>query len=152
MRISSFALLFFLSAWLMPSIASACSSRSLPDPNKLSSYKAVFTGQITGIHLRDYQKDILGYKTDSNWVSAYDYTLPYTLTVVKEHRVHGSTPLIEEIIVTGCQVPEPKVRQFGLFFVPADGSDVIAIYDNERALYAKLVLELAIPVDLAYER
>ena len=136
----------------MPSVVSACASRSLPDPKNLSNYKAVFTGQITGIHLRDYQKDIVGYKTDRNWVSAYDYTLPYTLTVVREHQVHGSTPLVEELVVTGCQVPEPKVRQFGLFFVSADGSDVIAIYDDERALYAKLITELAIPVDAAYER
>lgn len=152
MKISALILLSSLMIGLMPGVALGCAGRSLPDLKAIDSYKAVFVGQVTGIHLRDYQEDIVRSETDKSWISVYDYTLPYTVTVVRQHQVRGSSALVEAIVVAGCQVPEPRVRQFGLFFIPEDGGEVIAIYDDEKALYARFATELAIPVGVAYER
>jgi hypothetical protein len=62
------------------------------------------------------------------------YNPEYVITVLPQRLKKGSVAEIVTLKISGCGVPEPRVRQIGLFFVKPNGQ-VNVIYNGESYNY-----------------
>ena len=126
--------IFFIFAIFNSVAANACMGRILPDKN-FDVYEHIFIGQVTGIHLTKYQdRMVTGLKSDEGFTAWTDTTPEYEVTILPQRLKKGSVSEIETLKISGCGIPEPRVRQVGLFFVKPNGH-VNVIYNGESYNY-----------------
>lgn len=121
--------------------AIACMGRILPDKN-FDVYETIFIGEVTGVHLTQYQERMVkGLKSDEGFTVWTDTTPEYEVTVLPQRLKKGSASEVETLKISGCGLPEPRVRQTGLFFVKPNGH-VNVIYNGESYNYEDYIDEV----------
>ena len=122
--------------------ASACMAKLMPDEN-FNKYSQIFIGEVTGIHLIDYEKkrlENLSKGGNQRWFS--DITQPHDLTLVVTKNFIGKPDKLFKLRVDGCGVVIPNPRMLGIFFVDKEHDLVIPIYENEGEIYYNILLKL----------
>jgi len=123
----------------------ACMGKTMPNLSKIDSYTSIFTGEVTGIQVTEYQKNrieaINEGKKFNNWFS--DITLEHELTIIVNKFItgSGSAPQVIKIKAKGCAVQLPQMKMQGVFFIKPDGY-AIPIYALEGQRYSETLLKL----------
>ena len=131
---NNFILIFFIFSLSVSFSVSACIARILPDKD-FDKYQTIFIGEVTGVHLQEYQDMMVKGLREKNGYSVFtDTTLEYEVTVLPQRLKKGSVTETLKLKISGCGMLEPRVRQIGLFFIKPDG-DVNVLYNGESFAY-----------------
>ena len=132
------ALVAILLGLLISTPAIACRAKQKPDEKKLDSYKLVFSGEVLGVQLSEYEDALKkcdkDKKLDACPIDVWDTTEVHEVTVFADKIFRGDAPKIATLKIGGCGMEIPRVHQYGLFFVSDDGF-VIPLYDDEGQYY-----------------
>ncbi len=122
----NFFLFLFLAVIAFP--ASACKKAFVPNEKSLSSYSSIFIGEVTGIHLVDYEAYLLK-RPGSLYVtsSTPGFETDLVIAEVLRGEVKSSSA---KLTMGGCLVQVPALKQKGIFFVPKGSKTSVAILDN----------------------
>ena len=120
----------------------SCIAKTLPNLKNIDSYTAIFTGEVTGIHVTEYEKYRIealneGKRFD-NWFS--DTTLEHELTIIVNKVITGKAPQLIKIKAKGC-VHLPQMKMQDVFFIKPNGY-AIPIYAVEGQHYSEALLKL----------
>ncbi len=125
------------------SLSDSCAylTRVLPDAD-FDNYETIFVGQVTGVHLFEYQSMMIeGYRKDPDFSVWTDTTLQLKVTILPKIIRKGKAKELEILNISGCGVLEPDVKQLGIFFIRQDGK-VDVVYNSESYLYEEYLLKL----------
>ena len=122
-------------ALLAISPALAC-HRDYPDLESLEKYSAIFLGNVTGIHLDDYENRLLG--QPDGLVAGTEFTIvdgsgAVTVDVVILSSFRGKPPHSIAVRLVGCTAPLPQLKQSAVFFLLPDGTSAVTIWDSNDA-------------------
>jgi len=129
---------------LLPFSAIACISKLLPDASDFGKYHAIFTGEVTGIHLIKYEKlrmEALELKQKKYYRNFSDITLEHEITIIVNKVITGDVPKVIKVKAQGCGVGLPQMKMDGVFFLTADGK-AIPVYGTEGQYYSELLVEV----------
>ena len=122
-------LFLFLFLALIAFPASACRKAFEPNENSLSSYSSIFIGEVTGIHLEDYEAYLL---KKPNFVYVTSSTPGFQADLVISEVLRGEDKSsTAKLRMGGCMVRVPELKQKGIFFVLKGGNTSVAILAND---------------------
>lgn len=131
-----------LAALLMTQPVGACGQRTLPTDD-FSQYATIFEGEVTGIHLTEYEqfklreksavaRDLSDDEELSKPMLVTSSTGEYAVFVAVERVISGSPAQVMRLQISGCMVGVPSLKDKGLFFVLPNERVAVAIYDDGR--------------------
>jgi len=129
---------------LLPISGNACISKLLPDVSDFGKYHAIFTGEVTGIHLIKYEKyrlEALESKQNKYYRNFSDKTLEHEITIVVNRVITGNVPKVIKVIARGCGIHLPQMKMDGVFFMSNDGN-AIPVYGIEGQYYSELLVDV----------
>jgi hypothetical protein len=117
--------------------AVACRGNDDPVSEDLSEYSAVFLGEVTGIHLTDYEAFRARKHPDGklNDEEIMDHVLvnnlDFEIRVLVDREFIGLSKGVEVVLLGGCSVEQPKLKERGVFFVRPRPNNSIAVLESE---------------------
>jgi hypothetical protein len=139
------SLIFLLLGLLASFDAAACHRISPVEP--LDQYSAVFLGVVTGIRLDGYESRLLG-RADG-FIDGHPFTLtdgssPVSVTTVAIDSVHGAPQSPLALRLVGCTTALPSLKERGLFFVSADGTTAVTVWESSPQEFIRWLKQLGI--------
>lgn len=114
----------------------------MPDEN-FNKYLQIFIGEITGVHLVDYEKKRLeDLSRDGNQKFIADSTQSHDLTLVVTKIFIGKPDRLLNLRVEGCGIVTPNPKMFGVFFIDKERNLVIPIYETQGEIYNDILIKL----------
>ncbi len=130
--------------------AYACPPLLIPDTAHLSQYQTIFIGEVLNVrqlHAPDWQTSCINGRhntTHCQSIKNNNTARPeYEVNALPRTSIMGTPSTMEKMMVQGCGEQIPRVRAYGIFFIPKDGSQpIVPIYQSESLLYSNLLLKL----------
>ena len=120
------------------SAPSVACHRIAPDRAHLAGYKAVFLGQVTGIHLLGYENALAG-RPDGHIggepFNITDGSAPVEVSAVPSEVVRGNPGKSVQIRLVGCTAPLPALKERGLFFVNPEGDSAVTVWESDSEAF-----------------
>jgi len=138
-----YKLIILLCTLWIPFLSHACSVKLLPDSDDFDKYSSIFTGEVIGIQLTEYEKRRLevlhgGDKYQRGFSSQ---TLEHEITILVHKALTGNQAKKVTIKVSGCSVQIPSMYSNGIFFQTGKGL-TIPIYNSEGQYYSELLFKV----------
>jgi hypothetical protein len=123
-------------ALLLPLSTEASTIRRFPETIEADTYSAIFIGEVTGIHLRDYETHLLG-KDERILMDGIGNVL---ISVVVERLLDGKTNQAIEVNV-GTKSRVPELKEKGLFLLPKGSKFALVIWSSDTERYDRFMLQ-----------
>ncbi|MGA9854643.1 MAG: hypothetical protein WBR29_05135 [Gammaproteobacteria bacterium] len=142
--------LFLIGVMLATPFAFACPPLLVPDTAHLSQYKTIFIGEVSNVRQMpqaDWQTQCINGRHNATYCRSTltgPQTRPtYEISVLPRTSIMDGPSGMVKIQLQGCGEQIPRVRGYGIFFLPKDLSrPIVPIYQSEPLLYTNLLLKL----------
>jgi hypothetical protein len=142
----------YLLSWLLAAVsapASGCRAIA-PDLEDTAAYSAVFVGTVTGIHLAGFERKLLGVGDGELEGEAFTITnggSEVRVSAVPTRVASGVVAGAVSVRLVGCTTALPALKERGLFFVSADGTSAITLWESSGQPFSKALATLGIAVN-----
>ena len=122
----------------------ACKPLNLNKVLNFSNYSDIFIGEVTGVHLNEYEKIILEDVKAGRYgplpiKGSKDHTLHIVVTKTFTGNFNGKLVLK----TGGCNIMLPTLKERGIFLIDKKTSKVLPIYESRKGgLYIEVVDKL----------
>jgi hypothetical protein len=141
--------LLVVGVMLVMRLAYAC-PLLVPDTADLSRYKTIFIGEVSNIRQlpqAEWRTLCINGRHNATYchsTKAKQQTMPtYDISILPRTSIVDGPLGVVTIQLPGCGEQIPRVRAYGIFFLPKDANQpIVPIYQSESLLYSNLLLKL----------
>lgn len=142
--------LLVISAMLVTPFVYACPPLLIPNTADLNQYKTIFIGEISNVRQMpqaDWQTHCINGRHNATYCQSTltgPQTRPtYEISVLPRTSIMDGPTSMVKMQLQGCGEQIPRVRGYGIFFLPKDARQpIVPIYQSESLLYSNLLLKL----------